>query len=507
MSPDIIQQLWGNPEDLSAKELKAFKEWLAVWEAPDDQYEEYLDKWLRNMQPRSEPLHIQGYTDFCTPPYPCDARGTGNEIGTHVVAKVTDNESDGCISQSLGFQSGSSIIGGYYIVVADNGATLPEAEDLPPAEPMLVSQGDGIEVYAQTLGYNRVSTFFRFWNVSIPQGSKIQKAVLRFYSATGNNGNGFEVFISGSFNIYPPANWFDNTDKPRTDNRRLWEISQQDHNDWLTYAYTNTQLDSADLACVIQEMVDSVSWGSNQALAIYIDNCTSLEWSDSLTTIDYSHDPLKATELHIWYTAEYDEVGSGGVICGGSADVGGHWNHTSQDGFEFGGLATVGGTITEFVGGGVKAGGTSTYGVQWWLETEGGFRFNGSAGGDAWFVSTGGALAGGSATVQLNWFKEMTDGFVISNPTYDNGFSYRLKFRVPAGEVAANIDKFYLWLSAELDPDETDGTSYLVTDDSTNELASELVRYNSTTGRVTLVVKTPLQAETNNDYWLYYKEA
>lgn len=114
-------------------------------------------------------------------------------------------------------------------------------------------------------------------------------------------------------------------------------------------------------------------------------------------------------------------------------------------------------------------------------------------------ITPAGLTAGGSATVSGSQNISMSGGVRCAGPRW----KYRRSLTVPTGSVSTTIDKFYLPIAVQLDPAKASASVY-VTDSANKSLAFEVREYDATSGRLWLVVKTPLPSASSTTIYLYY---
>ena len=265
---------------------------------------------------------------------------------------------------------------------------------------------------------------------------------------------------------FPASGETDPSELPRLATSINWNIDY----DW-TY---DNEYPSPDLACLVQERVDSTDWTSgNDMTFLVITDGSATDVNATRSPFDYATDSTKAATLDIWWVLFAEEDGTGGVLCDGTA------------------LDNM--VMTEMASGGVLCGGAAHI-----------------SGNTISEEGSGGVICDGTASCFTVWSEEGTDGVVCSglaeNWTNDFlGFKYRVKVTVPAGAVSENIEKFYLGINATVDTDHVFyGNDFKVTDDSGNKLFHELRSYDSDTGQVHVFFKADLLADSDNVFWLYY---
>jgi len=135
--------------------------------------------------------------------------------------------------------------------------------------------------------------FFRFPNVTIPNGSVITAAFIRV-TKSYESGNVVEVDIYGNDvdDAVAPTSYVEYQALVKTTAKADWSINAP----WTT----GVQYDSPDISTIIQEIVDRAGWSSNNAIQFRIDDDTSTHYKQ-LYAIDYDGGSAKA-ELHVTWT-------------------------------------------------------------------------------------------------------------------------------------------------------------------------------------------------------------
>lgn len=323
--------------------------------------------------------------------------------------------------------------------------------------------------------------FMTFRNVAIPKGVTINKAFVRFTAKSGT-GNLFTVnntdddvntmiFGNDVDDSSPPTDVSSYTSKVLTSACKDWN----DVPNWTDEG----EYDTPNISCIIQEIVDRAGWASGNDISIYVQNNYGTETSLNdigRRSYDYGTTPEKSPELFVYYS--HDHTMTGGVVCGGSADLASFL--TMNGGIVAGGSALVTTNITEHTSGS-------------------GALCSGSASDPTYVVVPRGVLAGGSATVTYSQNITVSGGVVVNGAKW----KYRRTLTVPTAKVSANLDKFYLPVAVKLNPVEA-SSSIFVTDTNDKALAFEVRDYDAATGQLWFYVKTPLASGSNNVLWLYY---
>lgn len=135
---------------------------------------------------------------------------------------------------------------------------------------------------------------FRFQNVTIPVGAKIDSAVCQFVVVTSNDDPNHTIYGDDSDSAAAFTTTVnDISNRSRTTATATWTSSGLGAND-ATYFTTPS------LATIIQEIVDRAGWASGNAIAILING--SADSSRDLVLRSYDHDPAKAAKLDITYS-------------------------------------------------------------------------------------------------------------------------------------------------------------------------------------------------------------
>jgi len=153
-------------------------------------------------------------------------------------------------------------------------------------------------------GWSVCTSFFRFINVTIPNGATIDSAYVKITAyATGS---------STTVNVRLSANDVDNATAP-TSYAQVTGLSLTTANvDWDNVAgwSDGTQYNSPDISSVIQEVVSRGGWSSGNALTVVIANNSSTGSSfRNCSAIDHSSGAEKI-ELHVEWSLNEVEVGA-----------------------------------------------------------------------------------------------------------------------------------------------------------------------------------------------------
>lgn len=346
--------------------------------------------------------------------------------------------------------------------------------DMGDYNPMVFWKGDKSIFRTQAVAGGPINSWYKFKNVTIPDGAKINKALVTFKSQTTTTGTGNDVVVDitmvceddYTIDCFPASGETDPADLPRLATSINWNINYN----WTT----DVNYSTPDLGCLVQERVDSTSWASGGDMTfLVITDGTATDSNATRSPYDYANDSTKAATLDIWWSLNANEEGSGGVVADGTALDSFVFNIVGTGGVVAGGSALIeGATYTEEGSGGVICDGTASYFLS--------FNEDG----------TGGVVCGGEA---VDW----TNDFL--------GFLYRVKVTVPAGAVSEDLEKFYLGINATLDTSHVFyGDDFKVTDEAGSRLYHELRSYDADTGQVHVFFKADLLADSDNVFWLYY---
>lgn len=190
---------------------------------------------------------------------------------------------------------------------------------------------------------------------------------------------------------------------------------------------------------------------------------------------------------------------AGGVVCSGTSGITAVYNISASGGMVCGGFAP---TIYRVIGsGGSVCAGTSTIEVVYSASTSGGVKLAGFGRIGYDDYGSGGVKCAGSATVQKIMRETSTGGVVMSKWP----FKYRVTITVPSGKVGSNLDKFYLGVRCQIDPDHVEtGTDFYVTRTNYQPLDFELREWDD--GDLTIFIKRELASGSDNKAYLFYGE-
>lgn len=161
-----------------------------------------------------------------------------------------------------------------------------------------------------------------------------------------------------------------------------------------------------------------------------------------------------------YYDVSIPHIGTGGLEIGGSA-------------IEFKSLAGDGGLV---IGGEVIPTGSSIIPI------------------------SGGVVVGGTAEVTADWMETGMGGVTVG----PYPFLYRKTITVPAETVSEDFDQFYLGVIVELDSAKVGDANFVFADSGLTRLPHEVREYDTTTGRLTAYVRTPLKSDQDNILYVFY---
>lgn len=262
---------------MDAETKKAFDEWQKAFNASDDDYQDYYQK---QIEEEAFPAVRSLSYDTTT----CTGKGSGSETGTHSLIGIDGSHDDGCWQGST-FIWPSQVVGYYGALYFDG--------------------------------------FFHFKNVGIPRGARINYAKLQVYGDNLLLANSIDITIDGQLgsSAAAPTSVADITSRPRT---------TYDHT-WASPPIFEYPVYTTNIACIIQEIIDSDDWGDTGGNVLLFMDSTDMVYLD-VTEL--------ATILHIYW----DEIfyGSGGAIVGGAAEVqGGRTYLVGSGGATMGGGASI----------------------------------------------------------------------------------------------------------------------------------------------------------------------
>jgi|GEM_PF-5218644 len=225
-----------------------------------------------------------------------------------------------------------------------------------------------------------------------------------------------------------------------------------------------------NIACILQELIHRADWESGDDITLFIDACTErpngFETKELHQVYDYFSDPDKAAKLEIWYTFVFREEMSGGVVCGGSADVQ----------------------------------------LRMAPPVSGGVVVSGSGGTDYEEVMDGGVVVGGNANVSVTQTGNMSGGVVVGGDAsviqVTGPLLYRVKVTVPAGKVSTPLYHFHLGFHLELG-EHMNVPHFRVTDMDDVEIFPE-VRFFEAGDSVVLFFRGHVLPDQDNEWWVYY---
>lgn len=303
---------------------------------------------------------------------------------------------------------------------------------------------------ATQFGANKGS-WLTFKNITIPQNAQINKAILVL---TGAGSTGFLVSVDISAHCshdswQNPGGYLGSPNDTGIWQRTSTVVSWIDEPAW-TY---NESIESPDIACVIQEIVNFDLWTSGNAIKIFIDdygNSTGYKRE----FFDYSTDSTKAAQLLVWWNYSYTETSSGGFVYGDSNVI------VGTGGYLYGSSASI----------------TNNYNE----------------------LSTGGLNLGTSADINNGHAETSTGGIVFNHAPFSNGFRNRIKITIPSGTTTENLTSFIAGFRISTDRYvdsircETLSGSYLPSD--LREIGTDIAFY----------VQLDISHSTDTSFYLYY---
>ena len=93
LTPEFIEELWGNPEELSPEDFKAFREWCQAFNATDDEYQEYYRKWVDKQDKQDTAAEFVRMLS-----YDCITEGSDATTGYDGTFDIEDQTSDGYVT-------------------------------------------------------------------------------------------------------------------------------------------------------------------------------------------------------------------------------------------------------------------------------------------------------------------------------------------------------------------------------------------------------------------------
>lgn len=143
------------------------------------------------------------------------------------------------------------------------------------------------------IGYNGVSfgAFLRFQNITIPPGSTITAASVRFVPASSRSGT-CPLILTGELALNPSAaaSAADALGRSRTVASVGW--NEPDHT-------VNVAVSTPDFSAVIQEIIDQSGWASGNALQLFVDDNGSSSFRQPRT---YNGSTTNCPRLDVDYT-------------------------------------------------------------------------------------------------------------------------------------------------------------------------------------------------------------
>ena len=414
----------------------------------------------------------------------CTTKGTNTPTGYQTFVRVAADTDDGHWTDQLGstLDSTNTGFGGGWVVYAEN-VKLPKSETISAQSQFAVNG------------------FFRFVNVAVPQGAVINYAKLHWLISEQDSGTDNEITLTveaedSTNSSSAITSKTDYQNRTTTTNKRTWLATEE-----FDALDVDSTLDSPNIACVVQEIIDKPGWVSGNAMQLFV--IGSDQDAKVYNPYDYYDDADKAAQLQIFYSLCIAETGSGGVRCGGSSEQSSGISESGSGGAVCGGVAEITSVWKLYGSGGASLSGVALVNAS--IGTSGGAVGGGSATPWLGYIMQGGAVCGGAALVSRHTSQSVSGGVVVGRATnYGNGFSYRVAIVVPEGATDHDLDKYFLRISVELDPDHVlTGTDFQVEEDDV-VAPHYLINYDATTGRVHLVAKVQTLPRSGKTYYLYF---
>ncbi|MHC4156641.1 MAG: hypothetical protein ACYST6_17215 [Planctomycetota bacterium] len=345
------------------------------------------------------------------------------------------------------------------------------------------------------------STWMTFDAIAIPQGATINYAFIRFI-ASGHDFSGFEpvdLVICAEDTDTPtswPNNWPAMQGKIRTTYQKEWSCVDWDDTGGVRH--------TPNIACVVQELVDREDWDGTEDVRIFVD------WDSSnayIKSASFDHPTYDAPVLRVFWSLVEDVTPDGGAIAGGGAHYFGSQTMTPLGGAVLGGGADIGPPLVfnEVAEGGITVEGVASD-TQFCVEiASGGVVVSGLADVKPYFeVGSGGAVCCGTAGVTSFVNETMQGGGVLGIGWFDNGFKLYDRLTHPQYQVDEALKKFHFSPVLKIDPADTDGSSYLVTeDDGTSVIYHDAWRYSDPYLHISW--KADLDRTADNVFKVFYK--
>ena len=137
------------------------------------------------------------------------------------------------------------------------------------------------------------SIFARIAGVTIPQGSTIDSATIKFYTPASSSATGKSVTIDG--NDVNSAAIPTNEGHIRSATKTSATVS------WTFGSISGGSIESPEIKTIVQEIVNRAGWASGNAMTIYLHTpTTSSDWD--LTVRTYDHSSGQAPHINITYS-------------------------------------------------------------------------------------------------------------------------------------------------------------------------------------------------------------
>lgn len=358
-------------------------------------------------------------------------------------------------------------------------------------------------------GFYNLNSFLTFRNIPIQKRVTVHKAFIRFTaqsaaSATDHDNDEDEVniMISGhdTDDSSPPETGEEAFDLDRTTSCINW--------DEIGHWTDETEYDSVDISCVVQEILDRAGWASGNDITIFLEDYASTSTGGTNVTrraYDYDDTPAKAAKLLIYYTL--DEEMDGGVVCNGTA----HVSKSIQPAIVSAGVVCAGSAVvtsitTEVIlPAGVVCSGTGDHATYNEVTTGVGLLAGGTANMSVDEAPNGGLVCGGSAHMVGSQTVVLTPaGLVCDSPKYLGRYYQRILITIYANSVPSDQVQF-TWTAKLFIGSSYNVTEVAATDLSENRLPCKLAYYSQATGYLVCDTRLPLVAEaTDTEYYVYF---
>lgn len=137
--------------------------------------------------------------------------------------------------------------------------------------------------------------FFRFQNVTIPPGSTITAASIRFVDSAGITTTPCNLIAKGELAVNPSAatSGSDANSRAKTTATVSWAEPG-----WSFNSSNNTP----DLSAIVQEIIDQVGWASGNAMQLFVEDNGGSDANGSRLPRTYNNSAINCPRLDITYT-------------------------------------------------------------------------------------------------------------------------------------------------------------------------------------------------------------